>query len=171
MAIQERPTTTTRSRILWAALAGWLVLEAVVWGLGTAMGLRVGSLAQDVALLLGLPRGTFSAVFTGRILLLAISLGWGLLYGAIADRLPGSGWVRGAIFGLGVWFVSALALFPILTQMVQAAHGVAVPGLLGRALGRSSAVIPLSLLAHLGYGITLGSLARARHAADDGETA
>lgn len=73
------------------------------------------------------------------------TVGWGLLYAALVDKLPGGGAaVKGLVFGLIVW------LFMMIIWMPLAGHGFfAMPEPGPMAMG-------LALMVHLVFGLVLG---------------
>ncbi len=79
---------------------------------------------------------------------LALGLVFATLYtGAIEPALSGPGWLRGVLFALPLWLLSVLLFLPLLRA-----------GLLGLALGAGPVPALASLVAHLGYGATLGAV-------------
>lgn len=77
---------------------------------------------------------------------IVLGLAGGLIYAAIFERrMREAEWLRGLIFGLGTWVGTLVVLLPLLGA-----------GPFGTALGAGSVPIYTTLLAHVGYGITLG---------------
>ena len=128
-------------RVNWirAVLAGLLGT-----GVMTAVGLWV-------APVMGMPRMNPAAALAGAMggsevlgwlghLMIGIVLA--LVYAAIAARLPGAPWMRGALYGLAPWLLAQLVVMPMMGMPVFS-------GSLAAAIG--------SLIGHLVYGAVLGA--------------
>ena len=128
-------------RINWsrAALAGLLGTAAM-----TAVGVWVAPLMglppmNPALLLAGKMGGSVALGWLGHLMLGSVLA---LFYAAVAPRLPGPAWMRGALYGLALWLLTQLAVLPMM----------------GRALFSGSAATALgSLLGHLVYGVVLGA--------------
>lgn len=151
--------------MLLAGAAAWLVLNATVYILAPVLGVSLDQVARFFGSLLAPGAATTAQMWVGRAVLLAAAIGWSLLYPSAAQHLPGAGWLRGVVYGAGIWLVTALAL-PLIGAIhpnpgafppVPGAAGVAFPGFLGVGFAGTSGLI-LSILAHLAFGATLGVL-------------
>lgn len=72
------------------------------------------------------------------------TIAWGGLFALIQDRLPGNTlWLRGVVFGIGVWLMMMIAVMPM-----------AGAGLFGMALGIMAPMATLIL--HIIFGAILG---------------
>lgn len=70
---------------------------------------------------------------------------WGLAFAALASKLPGPFWLRGAIFATGAWLLMMIMVMPM-----------AGAGLFGLNLGMMAPVATLML--HWIYGAVLGGV-------------
>lgn len=95
--------------------------------------------------------------WVGGSILGIMALVWGWLYPRVRPSLPGSGWRAGLYYGLLVWLLSTVAIFPLIAWFhpAVAAAQVPAPGLLAFGFGYKAAAA--SLLVHALYGIVLGS--------------
>jgi len=79
---------------------------------------------------------------------LLAGLAWALVYaGLVEPRLKGPGWLRGMTFSLAPWLLSLLVFFPL-----------AGAGLFGMSLDAGPLPAIGNLLAHLAYGVVLGTV-------------
>lgn len=132
------------------------VKRAVVGGL-------VGTLVMTVLVLaapmMGLPPMNIGAML-GSVMGGSLVLGWmghfiigtvlALGYGALfANRLPGPGFVRGAVYGLLPWLMAQLVVMPMMGAGLFSGSFLAAAG---------------SLMGHLVYGAILGAIYSARGA-------
>lgn len=138
-----------------AALSGMLATVEMAFAVNLVLyGLVLGGyLPPQIAILRFLRRaaeryalGSPPALVAGGVLLLmALGVLWGILYGRFAaDRLPGRPWVRGLLFSLLPLATSLLMLMPLLGA-----------GFGGLALGDGLYPIVGELLRHLFFGVCL----------------
>ena len=120
---------------------------------GGLAGTAVMTALMRMAPAMGLPPMNIGAML-GSVMGGSVVLGWmahfmigtvlAIVYAALfAARLPGPGFVRGALYGLAPWLVAQLVVMPM---MGAGAFG----GSFGAAFG--------SLMGHLVYGAVLGSI-------------
>lgn len=154
------------TEMLATGLAAWLVLNVTAYVAAWLMGIPVSPAARFLGSFLFPGAGEAVQLWTGRALFLAAALGWSLFYPRAARHLPGPGWLRGAIFGAGIWLVTGLVLPLIgavhpgagrLFAADPATAGLPFPGLLGIGFAGIPGIV-LSVLAHQAFGITLGAL-------------
>jgi hypothetical protein len=89
-----------------------------------------------------------AALYAAGALHLAVGVVLALLYGSIAEpRLPGPGWLRGALFAMIPWLLSLTLAFPLLGA-----------GMFGLALGAGPLPAIGNLVLHLVYGASLGAI-------------
>lgn len=144
------------SAYLTAGFLAWLGMVALWYALGPALGIRLGGIAGFTgSLLTGRPG--LASEWVGRAVLLAVALGWGLLYRPVRELLVGPEWTRGMVYGLAIWLVTGLVLLPLLDAVhpLRGAPGVGTAG----AFGLGFAGLPgamVSLLGHGLFGLTLG---------------
>ena len=122
-----------------------VVAGAVGTGVMTAVGLWV-------APMMGIPRMNPAEMLAGQMGGNML-LGWmahamvgvvlALAYAVVAERLPGAGAVRGALFALAPWLMAMLVMMPMMGMPI---FGGAVATGMG------------SLIGHLSYGAVLGSI-------------
>lgn len=149
-----------------AGIVAWLTLNAFAYLAAPIFGLSFGPVAQFFGSLL-LPNALISTqTWVGRAMFLAAALGWSLLYRRIGNNLPGTGWVQGLVFGIGIWIATAILLPLIgavhpLSGLFGTIPGMSDPGLFGFGFA-GSAGVTLSVVSHLVFGATLGVLVGSR---------
>lgn len=77
----------------------------------------------------------------------------------VANALPGPSWLRGVVYGVGVWFVAMAVVMPMIGAIhpLVAAGMMPAPGFFVSSMGPMAAVG--SLIGHLVYGAILGAVA------------
>jgi uncharacterized membrane protein YagU involved in acid resistance len=130
------------TRLNWTrAVVGGLVATAVM------------TVLMLMAPAMGLPPMNVGAML-GSVMGGSLALGWmahfvigtvlAIIYGSLfATRLPGPGFVRGALYGLAPWLVAQLVVMPMM-------GAGAFSGSFGAAFG--------SLMGHLVYGAVVGGI-------------
>lgn len=78
------------------------------------------------------------------------TVAWGLLFGALAGRLPGDYWFQGVLFATGAWLLMMIVIMPM-----------AGAGLFGAKLGVGAPIITLVL--HWIFGAVMGATFGALH--------
>lgn len=123
------------------AVAGGLVATAVMTVLMlVAPAMRLPPM--NIAAMLGSMMGGSLAL--GWMAHFAIGTILAILYAALfATRLPGPGFVRGALYGLAPWLMAQLAVMPMMGA-----------GVFGGSFGAGFG----SLMGHLVYGVVLGAV-------------
>lgn len=162
-------TMATRYRIsvaqtMGAAVAAWVALNVFAYVAAPLLGVSFGATGRFFGSFLFPAAAPAMQVLIGRIIFFGAALGWGLVYRHIVHFLSGPGWLRGLTFGAGVWVISGL-LLPVLAAVHPGIYTVlpadmvrsSYPGLFGIGFAGLSGVV-LSVLAHLVYGVTLGSV-------------
>ncbi len=130
----QKPTLT---QLLIGGLAGTAAMSLLVF-LAPLMGIPMGGPWTMLAMFLKAP------LAVGWILHFAIGVVLAGIYGYVfLNLLPGSGVVRGALYGIVPWLLAMLVVVPMM-------GGPLFMGAASRALG--------SLLGHLVYGAVLGAL-------------
>ncbi|MBI3967760.1 MAG: hypothetical protein HY329_19140 [Chloroflexi bacterium] len=151
------------------ASAGANVGKAILGGfVGTVLmtillyvGPSVGFPPMDLATMLGtlFVRDTNTAFWLGLALhftMGSVVLAW--LYAALYRYLPGPPWVRGTVWGIGLWLLSQAVVMPLLGSVHPqiTAGQMPAPGFFTLNLG---VLAPIgSLIGHLVYGATLGAI-------------
>ncbi len=127
------------ARALVAGIVGTVVMSLLVVA-GPMMGLRMAGPWELLASFMKLP------VAVGWIAHFMIGVVLAIIYAAVAaSRLPGSPWLRGALFAIAPWLVAQVMLMPMM----------------GAGLFGGSALVALgSLMGHLVYGGSLGATYR-----------
>ncbi|MBI3659897.1 hypothetical protein HY230_05430 [Candidatus Acetothermia bacterium] len=134
------------------------MIKAVLAGV---VGTGAMTILSMLAPLMGLPAmdvPRMLASFMGQwVGFVSLPLGWvmhamigivlALVYAYVfASTLPGPGWVRGMIYGLGPWLMAQLVIMPMMDMgLFASATGSALPAL-------------ASLLGHLVYGLVVGGI-------------
>lgn len=129
-------------RLNWTrAVVGGLVATAVMTVLMlTAPAMRLPPM--NIGAMLGAVMG--GSLFLGWMAHFVIGTLLAIIYAAIfATRLPGPGFVRGAVYGLVPWIVAQLVVMPMMGA-----------GLFGGSFGAGFG----SLMGHLVYGAVLGGI-------------
>lgn len=159
-------TTTLRTYSLpaarWAILGGFL--GTVAFTVLVYMAPMMGLPPMDLPTLLG-------AMFTTNMsLAFAIGLVMHFLFGSailamaysffVANALPGPSWLKGVIYGVGVWLVAMAVLMPMvgIVHPLVASGMMKAPGFFLGSMGPMAAVG--SLIAHLAYGALLGAVTK-----------
>lgn len=144
-------------------VVAWLALNAFVYFVAPLFGLSVGLVGRFFGSLLFPSAGTVTQVWIGRALLLGAALGWSVLYRRTGMNVTGPGWLRGLVFGTGIWVASALVLPLIgaLHRVYGSVSGVPFPGLFGVGFDGGAGVV-LAVLAHAVFGMTLGAVTNAQ---------
>jgi hypothetical protein len=154
---------------LWAALAGGLVGTLVLTSsMRAASELRLTRI--DIPFLLGtaVTEDRVRAKAAGYALHFAFGLAFALAYYAVFAAIGRSGWLLGAVFGLGHGFFAGTALVNVLLPLVHprmaspltaadSAPLVEPPGFLLLNYGRSTPAVTLA--AHAAYGTIVGGFA------------
>lgn len=143
---------------LWSGFIAWLGLLGVVYLLSSMLGLQPTGLSFFVG---DAVTGTSPAMtlWAGRGLLLGFALLWAALYPRVRSALPQPEWVRGLLYGLGVWAVSLFLLIPLAGWL----NGTLAAGrfqwmrLLGTGYGGYEG-LGMSLAAHMVYGLLLAAV-------------
>jgi uncharacterized membrane protein YagU involved in acid resistance len=130
------------ARLNWTrGIVGGLVGTAVMTGL-MMMAPAMGLPPMNIGAMLGSVMG--GSVILGWVAHFAMGTVLALVYAALfAPRLPGPGFVRGALYGLAPWLVAQLVVMPMMGAGVFG-------GSFGTAFG--------SLMGHLVYGAVVGSI-------------
>ncbi len=130
------------TRLNWTrAVVGGLVATAVMTAM-TFLAQAMGAPPMNVAAMLGSVMG--GSLLAGWLAHFMIGTALAVVYGAfLATRLPGPGFVRGALYGLVPWIVAQLAVMPMMGA-----------GLFGGSFGAAVR----SLVSHLVYGAVLGAI-------------
>src|SRR5690625_5671810 len=107
MAVRARISGWTT---IVAGTVGWVALNVFAYIVAPVLGVSFGRSGVFFGSLLvpGAVAGT--QIWVGRIVFFAAAVGWAFLYRSLADRLSGPGWLRGVMFGVGIWVVSGLML-------------------------------------------------------------
>ncbi|HVA58565.1 MAG TPA: DUF6789 family protein [Gemmatimonadaceae bacterium] len=124
--------------------------KAVVGGLvGTVVLTVVGLYAAPM---MGIPQMNPAAMLAGKMGG-NMAAGWvahfmvgvvlALIYAAVASRLPGAPWLRGAIYGIAPWLVFEIVMLPMMGMPLFS-------GSMMSAMG--------ALIGHLLYGATVGAI-------------
>lgn len=163
MALRDRISS---GETLVLGVAGWLALNVFLRVAAPLLGLSFNVTANFFGSFV-LPRASSMVqMVMGLALYLAAAIGWSFAFRQIYERLPGSGWVRGLLFGTGAWFVTALLLLVLgwlhpagvsWVALGPGAMGLPYPGFM--SLGFADlAGLALALLAHQVLGVTFGLL-------------
>lgn len=130
------------TRLNWiGAVVGGLVATAVMTAM-TFLARAMGFPPMNIAAMLGSVMG--GSLLLGWLAHFMIGTVLAVVYGAfLATRLPGPGFVRGALYGLLPWIVAGLAVMPMMGA-----------GLFGGSPGAAVR----SLVSHLVYGAVLGAI-------------
>jgi uncharacterized membrane protein YagU involved in acid resistance len=123
-----------------AGFVATVVLSAIML-MKSAMGLMP---ELDVITMLGRMMG--AGAFVGWITHFVIgSIVWGGLFAVLEPRLPGGSlWLKGAVFGVGAWFLMMVIVMPM-----------AGAGPFGASLGMAAPIMTLVL--HVIFGAVLGA--------------
>jgi uncharacterized membrane protein YagU involved in acid resistance len=128
-------------RIDWsrAAVAG-LLATGVMTAVGLWMAPLMGIPAMNpAAMLAGAMGGSVALGWLGHLMIGTVLA---LIYAAIAPRLPGAAWIRGALYGLAPWLLAQLVVIPMM----------------GMPFFSGSATLAIgSLVGHLVYGAVVGA--------------
>jgi hypothetical protein len=169
LSSDTRPATATRreSRFDWlraSILAGFCATFAMTAALGAgylianAIGAAEGSALERWSWALTeneLTANVGDAFGAGMVLNLIVGLAWAIVYGRIVEpRLSGPGWRQGVEFALVLWVLSLVVFFPIMGA-----------GLFGMDLDAGPLPVLGNLVAHLVYGVALGTI----YAIEEGE--
>lgn len=162
------PKADAHSLDLYASsgLIAGIVWIAAVYALAPFFSTQTGAFSRLTGGLLVPPAADGVATAFGLAILLGISVGWALVYRFVRPRLPGRGWVNGAVYGALIWLVGAVLLLPWMYALVNAAGGTAslpAPGRFGIGFGGLSSAL-LALTAHIIYGSVLAALIARREA-------
>ena len=124
--------------------------KAVVGGLVGTVVLTVVGLY--VAPMMGIPQMNPAAMLAGKMGG-NMAAGWvahfmvgtilALIYAAVASRIPGAPWLRGAIYGIAPWLILEVVLLPMMGMPVFSGSMMSAAG---------------ALVAHLLYGATVGAI-------------
>ena len=133
------------SNILKGMIAGF-VATAVLSGL-MVMKTMMGVMPElDVVAMLTTMMGASSPVLGWIAHFIIGTMAWGILFALLDPNLPGgSHWLKGIVFGIGVWLLMMIAVMPM-----------AGLGLFGMALGIMAPVMTLVL--HIIFGAVLGGV-------------
>jgi len=135
--------------VLAAGAAGAAAVTAFMYASRWLAGVPLGSAVRWLGAILGL-EGTAGAAAGGAVLV-AMAFVWALLYARIGHRLPGEGVVQGVAYGVGVWLLSTVLLWPALALV----HPFSVtPGLFALGLAGAKGSVA-SMLAHGAYGAVI----------------
>ncbi len=130
------------ARLNWTrVIVGGLVATAVMTVL-TLMAPAMGLPPMNIGAMLGSVMG--GSLFLGWMAHFVIGTVLAIIYAALfLTRLPGPGFVRGALYGLVPWIVAQLVVMPMMGA-----------GLFGGSFGAGFG----SLMGHLVYGAVLGGI-------------
>lgn len=129
------------SRALTASIAGTLAMTAIMF-MAPVMGLPPMNIAAMLSAFMHVPIGVgWAAHFMIGTML---GLSYALFFAA---RLPGGGWLRGAVFSLIPWLMSQVIVNPMMGAGVFAAN-----------TGAPALMVLGSLLGHLVFGAALGAV-------------
>ena len=142
--------------VVTAGAAGAAAVTAFMYAARWLAGVPLGAAVRWLGSILGL--GGSAAAAAGAIVLVIMAFLWALLYGRAGHHLPGEGIVQGIAYGVGVWLLSTVLLWPALA-LLHPSSGT--PGLfaLGLAGVRGSVA---SLLAHGVYGAVIARVLASR---------
>lgn len=146
----------------WAILGGFLgtVAFSVLMFAGPMMGMP----PMDLPTMLGTMFTTnmSPAFWIGLVMHFFIgSVILALVYSFfVANALPGPSWLRGVVYGVGVWVVAMAVVMPMIGAIhpLVAAGMMPAPGFFVSSMGPMAAVG--SLIGHLVYGAILGAVAK-----------
>ncbi|MFQ5850071.1 MAG: DUF6789 family protein [Candidatus Binatia bacterium] len=154
-------------RALLAGFLGTVAMTILMYGWPL-----IGLPSMDIMATLGgvFPLGT-SPYVMGSLIHLGIGMSMGLIYALFIEaRLPGPGWLRGALFSLLPWLFAITLLGPSLhtaSELLKgkeavAANPCAVANPCRNSSASSSGPSPqaMSLMVHLFYGVVLGAAYR-----------
>jgi len=144
--------------VLWLFLAG----SAPLLGLGKLDYPRL--LGTFLSGVLDLPTSKLWFL-AGSLLFLVGGIAWALIYASyLCDRLLGPGWLQGLTYGgLGVFLVSSLLFFPLMSlahPLVRSGQ-MPAPGFFGLGLSGSRVALA-NFLGHCLFGIVMGVIYRRR---------
>lgn len=125
------------SRAILAGVAGTAAMTAVGVWMAPMMGMPP---MNPAAMLAGAMGGNVVLGWMGHFMIGSVLA---LIYAAVAGRLPGAPWFRGALFSLAPWLMAQVAVIPMMGMPIFS-------GSLRLAMG--------SLLGHLVYGAVVGAI-------------
>jgi hypothetical protein len=125
------------SKAVLAGVVGTLIMTAIGVWVAPVMGIPRMNPAEMLAQPMGgsLALGWLAHLMVGSVL--------AIIYAAVAQRLPGPPWARGAVFSLAPFLVAQLVVMPIMGMPVFS-------GSVSMAMG--------SLIGHLVYGTIVGAI-------------
>lgn len=125
------------TRAIIAGVAGTLVMTAVGLWIAPLMGIPRMNPADMLAGAMG---GNMVLGWLGHLM---IGVMLALIYAVVAPRLPGAPPLRGALFSLAPWLMAMVAVMPMMGMP---------------AFGGATSTAVGSLIGHLVYGATVGSI-------------
>ena len=138
-------TNPTLSRAMMGGLVGTMAMTSVMYFVAPMMGLRM-----DIAAMLGsMLGGNWAAGLMMHFLNGAVIFPALYVY-VLYARLPGSGALKGSVWGLALWLVAQVVVMPMMGA-----------GLFSSAMGGTMAAMG-SLAGHILYGSLLGVIASAQ---------
>lgn len=125
------------SKAVLAGLVGTAVMTAIGVWVAPIMGIPRMNPAEMLAQPMGgsLALGWLGHFMVGTIL--------AIIYAAVASRLPGPAWARGALYGVAPFFVAQIVVMPMMGMPLFSGSVVLATG---------------SLLGHLVYGAVVGAV-------------
>lgn len=123
----------------------------------------LGLVKVDFPYLLGrlwYPEGKLTLVGGWGLFLLG-GVFWAFIYASyLHDRLPGPGWLQGCIYGVGLFLLTSLLVFPLMSlHPLVREQKLLAPGFFGLGLSGWKAALS-NFLGHCLYGLLLGRIYR-----------
>jgi hypothetical protein len=169
--MDTRNRVSVRGETLVTGIVAWLALNAFTYAFAPLFGISFGTVSRFFGSILFPGSAAAVQAWAGRALFLGAAIGWSLVYRWARVYLSGPGWLRGLVFGTGVWVTSALVL-PLFGAMhplngggfptAPSPGGVPYPCFFGLGFD-GGAGVALSLIGHQVFGATLGAVSGRRN--------